>query len=126
MQIARSPKRYRYCEYLSESGVPSFILSQATGCADKTGTEVYEFDMLAIPYVWQDGILIAPVIWCAEAAGFDLAEARAVLLDSPKPDSLQLEALPLMASWGYVVGTVFEPMPILIARTRRLFLMSAA
>ncbi|MEZ0367643.1 MAG: hypothetical protein ACAI44_01010 [Candidatus Sericytochromatia bacterium] len=126
MQIAHSPKRYRYCEYLADDGQPSVMLSQATGCHDKTGAEIYEFDVLAVPYAWLDGILLIPVLWHANCARFDLDEALAVLLDAPRPETLQIEALPLMARWGYVVGTVFEPHPVIEARTRRLFMMSAA
>lgn len=126
MQLPQSPKRYRYCEYLDAAGHPAVMLSQSTGCRDKTSVEIYEFDVLAVPYSWQDGILIVPIIWRTEAAGFALDESRAVLLGVPMPDSLQLESLPLMATWGDVAGTVFESQTVIEVRTRGLFLMTAA
>lgn len=116
MNFPQSPKRYRDCEYVAEDGSRSVIKSQATGCNDLTGKEIYEFDMLALYCSWLNGILIAPILWMDESAGFDLDTDKAEILNQPKPDFIVIEVLPMMTGMGYLVGTVSESVEVIGAK----------
>lgn len=108
MKFPQSPKRYRTCQVITEDGAQATVQSQATGCYDKNGIEVYEFDVMAIYCSWLNGLLVAPILWQSEIAGFDLDTDQAYILNQPKPAFIATEVLPMMTRMGFVVGTVFE------------------
>lgn len=121
MNFSQSPKRHRYCEQVTNDTALALIQSQATGCYDLKGVEVYEFDVLAVYCSWLNGILIAPVLWLDESAGFDLDTDKAEVFNQPKPDFIATELLPLMTQRGFVVGTAFEPDEVIKNRVQNLF-----
>lgn len=80
-----------------------------TGLTDHAGREVYEFDVVAIPFLNAQGFALGAVLWRPESAGF--------LWFNEYGHPFQL-ANQLVK--GYVVGSVFEDEDQLKAKAREL------